>query len=349
MKAKPVAKRGRKATGLNLVEIAGLPGVRQRGFFYSNLRPLWTSMKKFTLLWAAVVILLCHLGSLSDARADIAGRLTMVEGSVDLLKGGQLPANPAKVDDGVQTGDVLRTKSLSKAKITFIDNSTLTISPESRVAIEEYMFNPAQNKRNAVIQLFQGLAYVVVNKVFKPAEPDFVVKTHTAIMGIRGTEFGIRLSPNSSTIMDFQGVIQVANIFPEVGQLFRRAFKIAYAWGGNTQGGVLLQAMTGTTVERGMPPTLPFAITPQDQQTFMNQLSLGLTRRLGAGSSSSIATSESSGTGGTSITGQGVNALGLGFLPMVVPTIKVQTTAPAPPEITAPAPPPSPTPPAHSR
>ena len=89
--------------------------------------------------------------------------------------------------------------------------------------------------------------------------------------------------------------------------------------------------MTGTTVERGMPPTLPFAITSQDQQTFMNQLSLGLTRRLGTGSSSSIATSESSGTGGTSISGQGVNSLGLGFLPMVVPTIKVQTTAPAPP------------------
>jgi hypothetical protein len=32
-KAKPAARRGRKATGLN--EIAGLPGVRQRGFFYS--------------------------------------------------------------------------------------------------------------------------------------------------------------------------------------------------------------------------------------------------------------------------------------------------------------------------
>ena len=303
-------------------------------------------MKKFTFLWAAVVILSCHLGSLSAARADIAGRLTMVEGSVDLLKGGQLPANPAKVDDGVQVGDVLRTKSLSKAMITFIDNSTLTISPESRVAIEEYMFNPTQKKRNAVIQLFQGLAYVVVNKVFKPAEPDFVVKTHTAVMGIRGTEFGIRLSPNSSTIMDFQGVIQVANIFPEVGQLFRRAFKVAYAWGGNTQGGVLLQAMTGTTVERGMPPTLPFAITPQDQQTFMNQLSLGLTRRLGTGSSSlssSMAgSSDSSGTGGTRITGQGVSSLELGFLPMVVPTIKVQTTAP--PQVIAP-PPPAPAPP----
>src|SRR5271157_5121645 len=232
-------------------------------------------MKKFTFLWATLVILASQVGSLTAAQGDMAGRLTMVEGQVDLLRGGQLPAIPVKVDDGVQSGDVLRTKSLSKAMVTFIDNSTLTISPESRVAIEEYMFNPAQEKRNAVIQLFQGLAYVVVHKVFKPADPDFMVKTHTAIMGIRGTEFGIRLSPNSSTIMDFEGVIQVANIFPEVAQVFRRAFKIAYAWGGNTQVGVLLQAMQGTTVDRGMTPTLPFAITPQDRQSFMNQLSIG--------------------------------------------------------------------------
>ena len=44
-----------------------------------------------------------------------------------------------RLEDGLETGDVIRTKSLSKAQITFIDKSTLTISPESRVAIEAYM------------------------------------------------------------------------------------------------------------------------------------------------------------------------------------------------------------------
>ena len=153
-------------------------------------------------------------GDAYHAQADVVGRLTQVEGRVDILRGGQLPAIPVKVDDGVQTGDVLRTKSLSKAQITFIDNSTLTIAPESRVGIEAYMFDSAQNKRNAVVQLFQGLAHVVVSKVFKSAEPDFVVKTQTAIMGVRGTEFGIRLHPNSSEILNFEGLLQVGNIFP---------------------------------------------------------------------------------------------------------------------------------------
>ena len=188
-------------------------------------------MRKFAFRWAVLMILAIQVGPLTPAQADVVGRLTQVEGRVDLLKGGQLPANPVKLDDGVQPGDVIRTKSLSKAQITFIDNSTLTISPESRVAIETYMFDAAKQKRSAVLQLFYGLAHVVVSKVFEVAEPDFVVKTHTAIMGVRGTEFGIRLQPNCSTILNLEGVLQVGNIFPEVGQLFQRAFKVAYSFG----------------------------------------------------------------------------------------------------------------------
>ena len=49
--------------------------------------------------------------------------------------------------------------------------------PKAGWACEAYMFNAAQNKRNAVVQLFQGLTHVVVSKIFKAAEPDFVVKT----------------------------------------------------------------------------------------------------------------------------------------------------------------------------
>ena len=168
-------------------------------------------MKKCAFFWVVIVILAFQVGMLTSVQADVVGSLTQVEGRVDLLRGGQLPAIPVKLNDGVQTGDVIRTKSLSKAQITFIDNSTLTIAPESRVGIESYMFNSTQNKRNSVVQLFQGLAHVAVSKIFKAAEPDFVVKTQTAIMGVRGTDFGVRVYPNSSDVLNFEGLLQVGN------------------------------------------------------------------------------------------------------------------------------------------
>ncbi len=207
------------------------------------------------------------------ALAAVVGHLTQVEGRVELLKGGKLPVTAAKVQDGVEPGDVLRTKSLSRAQITFMDNTSLTLSPESRIAIEEYAFDPAKGKRSAVLQLFQGLAHFVVTQVFKVQEPDFLVKTHTGVLGVRGTDFGIRLSPNDSTFLNFQGLVRVGNIFPEVGGTFKKADKIAFSFGGAT---VDLKDMQGSTVARDLPPTLVFTITEEDRQMFMRQLHDGL-------------------------------------------------------------------------
>jgi hypothetical protein len=230
-------------------------------------------MKKYGLLMALLAAVLV-LG-VARAQAEAVGKFTQVEGRVDLLKGGQLPATPVKVGAAVEPKDVIRTKSLSKAQITFIDNSVLTISPGSRIAIEEYMVNTVQGKRRAVLQVFQGLALAVINKIFKVEEPDFVVKTQTAITGVRGTEFGIRILPNSSTIMNFKGLLQVGNIFPEISQLFLKAFKVAYSFGPvNNESGrwVFLKAMQATTVARDLPPTLPYRITVQDREMFMRLL-----------------------------------------------------------------------------
>jgi len=222
------------------------------------------------MLMVFVLILSC----VTYAGAADVGRFTQVEGRVDLLKEGNLPAVAVKVGDTVGPKDVIRTKSMSRAQITFIDNSTLTISPESRIAIEEFKFDEAQQKRSAVLNIFQGLALAVVNKVIKAEEPDFVVKTHTAIVGVRGTEFGMRLAPNSSTILNFKGSTQVGNIFPEVSRLFLKAFKVAFStgWSNGSSRWVFLKDMQGTTVDRNMPPIKPFTITREDQMQFMRQL-----------------------------------------------------------------------------
>ncbi len=223
-------------------------------------------MKMRIIVMAMSLVLVLGLGLPQGVQADVVGRVTQVEGRVDFLKGGKLPATLAKVDASVEKGDVIRTKSLSRAQITFMDNTIITIAPESRLAIEEYLFDPAKHKRNAVLQLFQGLAHVVVTKLFKVQEPDFLIKTHTAVMGVRGTEVGIRLAPNSSTFLNWQGVTQVANIFPEVGDLmFKKASKVAFAFG---RGSVTLHDRQGTMVAIGLTPTLPFEISIEEWKQF---------------------------------------------------------------------------------
>jgi hypothetical protein len=290
-------------------------------------------MKTFACLWgllAGVFFLACF-----QAQAAVVGRLTQVDGRVDLLKGGNLPATQVKLDDTVEPQDVIRTKSLSKAQITFIDNSVITISPESRIAIESYMVDQGQGKRQAVLEVFQGLALALVNKIYKAEEPDFVIKTHTAIMGVRGTEIGIRVHPNSSTIMNFKGLTQVGNIYPEVSQLFLKAFKVAYSFGPvNDKSGrwVFLKDMQGTTVDRNLPPTLPYAITSQDRDLFMHQLTTSAqVSKASQDTTRSAALSPAAATTPLSISLPGVQ----GML-TILNTVTVPQTVPPPLAITTP-------------
>jgi hypothetical protein len=51
-------------------------------------------MRKFPLFCAVFVILALQMGLITHARADVVGRLTRVEGRVDILKGGNLPGHP---------------------------------------------------------------------------------------------------------------------------------------------------------------------------------------------------------------------------------------------------------------
>src|SRR5574340_1204503 len=71
------------------------------------------------------------------AHAAVVGRFTLVKGQVDLLKAGQIPAIPAKVQDGVETGDVIRTKAGGKAQLSMVDASIITLAPESRLAVAD--------------------------------------------------------------------------------------------------------------------------------------------------------------------------------------------------------------------
>jgi hypothetical protein len=293
-----------------------------------------------------LIILALQVWPLTQAQAKVVGHLTLVKGGVDILKGGHLPATPAKIKDGVQPGDVIRTKSLSQAQITFIDKSIMTISPQSRVAIEAYMFDSAKNKRNAVVKLFQGLAHMVISKITKAEEPDFVVKTNTAIVGVRGTDFGIRLQPNGSTILNFEGLIQVGNVFPEVSQLFQKASKVAYSfsrsWNESAKGWVMVHTMEGVFVGRGLPPTMPFKLTREDQKLFLHQMAVGLISLRQGGDTRTIGGEHS---GNAALGNQGPPSVKGNFNTTILATPPVLTPSPqvAPPTPLQQVAPPTPT------
>ena len=147
--------------------------------------------------------------------AEPAGRFTFVEGRVDLLAGGALPASAVKVGDPVYVKDIIRTKSDSKAEITFEDNSMLRIAQRSRIDISEYITEAG--KRSTVIRLPRGNVQAIVpQETVKPISisPEanrFEIHTPNAVAGVRGTEFFVFQENNFTGVFVTEGIACVQN------------------------------------------------------------------------------------------------------------------------------------------
>ena len=221
-------------------------------------------------LWAIFVLALLSLAIAAGAQAAVVGRFTQVDGQVDLLKQGKTPAAPARVNDGVESGDVIRTKSKAKAQIKFVDDSLVTLAPESRMAVADYVFDAAKGERRAVLRFFRGVIHTVVTRVLKAQEPDFLMETHTSVTGVRGTETYTVLLPSSTGAYLINGLLEVRSNNPKILEI------------------VLLKAMQFSVVPLGQPPRMAQTITPAMLAMLKGLMNTGVNEKmfLGAGAGS---------------------------------------------------------------
>jgi hypothetical protein len=207
--------------------------------------------------WYLLLIMALTLALASMAQAGVVGHFTQVEGRVELLKGGNLPADLVKLQDGVAPGDVIRTKSMSRAQVKFVDDTTLTIAPESRVGIEEFMYDAPKGQRQAVLQVFRGLVHTLVSRVLKNEQPDFIMKTHTGTMGVRGTSWYTQIAPLYTDVYTENGKVCCRNIFREV------------------KGEVCTGNLEFTRIGQGLPPTVAMHFDKEELIWLQQKLKTG--------------------------------------------------------------------------
>jgi hypothetical protein len=146
----------------------------------------------------------------------------------------------------------------------------MTISPRSDIVIESYMFNSKTGEQSSLSKLTQGLVRLIV-PVSKLEKKEFLVKTSTAIMGIRGTEVYILIGPEFTDVYVQTGSVVVSpnkntagegkrsSLTPEelryVERLIRQAFIRAQPASPTVLGPN--QAVRTTSLGVGSPTTIP--------------------------------------------------------------------------------------------
>ncbi len=147
--------------------------------------------------------------------AEPIGKITKVEGRVDVLKAGRDTPVPVKLGDPVDLGDIYRAKTKSFAEITFNNENILRISPLTRVEIKEYVVDAQRSSQ--VAKLYRGRVQAIsgadfIKKVSALAEGNkFEVHTPNAVAGIRGTNMLVGFSQGTTVVVFLAGSGYVYN------------------------------------------------------------------------------------------------------------------------------------------
>lgn len=127
----------------------------------------------------------------SVAVAADAGEIKTTSGAVHLERAGK--KLPVTVGMPVLQSDTLVTGADGSAGITFTDNSLLSVGPNSVLAIEKYAFDTTTHAGQFDASLKKGTLAVISGKMVKQSPEAMRVRTPSSIMGVRGTEFVVKV------------------------------------------------------------------------------------------------------------------------------------------------------------
>ncbi len=136
--------------------------------------------------------------SLSNAASGTVILAKGVVTATDTAKASRVLGRGAAIDEG----DVINTANKSFAVIRMVDNTKLTLKPNTTIAIGA--FNDKEGEEEACINLVKGGLRTVTGLIGQRKPDSFNVDTPIASIGIRGTDFITRICSGTECLEDEQ-------------------------------------------------------------------------------------------------------------------------------------------------
>jgi len=152
-------------------------------------------IKIFTLIVLMGSILFANIGS-----------IMALKGSAFVQRNG---ANiNAKSGMSILNGDTIKTYNNSRVQVILKDDTTLTIGANSSFEFTDFYFD-GTNKSSLKMKANRGFFRTVTGKIGKIAPKRFKLKTISATIGVRGTDFSGDIMENREIIRCYSGAISV--------------------------------------------------------------------------------------------------------------------------------------------
>lgn len=100
--------------------------------------------------------------------------------------------------DPVRANEVISTKENSASQLKFLDDTTLTVGPNSQVVLDRFVYEPGAQNGTVVLSASRGVMRFVSGKLRKTA---YQIRTPTVTIGVRGTIFTVDIAADGTTVV----------------------------------------------------------------------------------------------------------------------------------------------------
>lgn len=158
------------------------------------VRRLFRSLPAGALALTAVLASAQTPPAASEARA---GTFKQVQGEVRL---GRDDGRPAQPGEAVRAGERIRTGEDGAASIVLRDGTVMVLGPDSTADLSQFQFDATTQEGNVLVELLKGSMRVVTGLLTRINPERFKVKTPTAVVGVRGTDFIVEAHPRAAPL-----------------------------------------------------------------------------------------------------------------------------------------------------
>ena len=140
---------------------------------------------------SGLILIALPLLSQSEIQAEPVAYVKTVTGEAWVTTAGQrLKAQPGTA---VMLGSQLKTNAAATLGITFKDNTVMSFGPDTEMTVDDYLYEPAQGQLRLGTRLLKGTLNYVSGVIAKLKPEAVTVQTPTGIIGVRGTQFLVKV------------------------------------------------------------------------------------------------------------------------------------------------------------
>ncbi|QTA80517.1 FecR domain-containing protein [Desulfonema limicola] len=135
------------------------------------------------------------------------GKINLIQGNAVIIHSDDTNRYAVKQDIPVFKKDTVITLDKSRLSLELIDESIIIMGSNSKMKLTQTLFDKQAKIRTSLINMALGKARFIVQKLKDFNESNFTIKTKTAVVGVRGSDFIIKTTQSLTQVTTLDDTI----------------------------------------------------------------------------------------------------------------------------------------------